>query len=104
MKGWTDEVVPIIGELDILAYAQLTDITKDAAYSGEKYELLQDTGFRYYLGFCEDGNPWASITDNYVRQGRILVTGSNLAHHADWFTNMFDAASVLDTTRGNVPG
>lgn len=104
MKGWTDEVVPVIGSPDVLAYAQLTDITKDSVYSGEKYEMLQDLGFRYYLGFCEDGNPWASITDNYVRQGRILVTGSNLAHHADWFTNMFDAASVLDSTRGNVPG
>lgn len=104
MNGWTEEVVPIIGKLDILTYAQLSDITNDPTYSGEKYEALRDLGFRYYLGFCNDGRPWANITDNYVRQGRIMVTGSNLAHHADWFTNMFDAASVLDATRGNVPG
>ncbi len=101
--GWTNEVVPILGNIDILAYAQLTDITDDPTYSGEKYQALYDTGFRYYLGFCEDGQPWATITDNYVRQGRILVTGSSLAHHADWFANLFDASSVLDTTRGNVP-
>ena len=104
MNSWTEEVVPIIGQLDILTYAQLTDISTDPVYSGEKYETLQNLGFRYYLGFCEDGKPWASITDSYVRQGRIMVTGSNLAHHSDWFTNMFDASSVLDSTRGNVPG
>ncbi len=104
MNSWTEEVVPVLGHMDILTYAQLTDITTDTVYSGEKYETLRDLGFRYYLGFCEDGTPWASITDSYVRQGRIMVTGSNLAHHSEWFTNMFDASSVLDSTRGNVPG
>ncbi|MBE7002061.1 MAG: hypothetical protein E7421_05125 [Ruminococcaceae bacterium] len=104
MSGWTNEVVPILGNIDILTYAQLTDITTDPVYSGEKYDTLYNLGFRYYIGFCEDGKPWASITDRYVRQGRIMVTGSNLAHHSDWFTNLFDVSSVLDTTRGNVPG
>ncbi len=104
MNAWTNEVVPIIGNLDILTYAQLTDITSDPTYSGEKYETLYNLGFRYYLGFCEDGQPWATVTNGYVRQGRLMVTGSNLAHHADWFTNYFDASSVLDSTRGNIPG
>ena len=103
LNNWTNEVVPILGNLDILAYAQLTDITTEQAYTGEKYEALKELGFRYYLGFCEDGQPWTTITDDYVRQGRILVTGAALAHHADWFTDLFDASSVLDTTRGNVP-
>lgn len=103
MNGWTTEVVPILGKIDILTYAQLTDISNDNTYSGEKYQALQDLGFRYYLGFCQDGNPWATITDSYVRQGRILVTGANLAHHSDWFTNLFDTSTVLDSTRGNVP-
>jgi len=103
MRGWTSEVVPVLGQVDILTYAQLTDITTDATYSGEKYQALQDLGFRYYLGFCEEGTPWTTITDTYVRQGRILVTGSSLAHHSDWFANLFDASVVLDPTRGNVP-
>lgn len=104
LNGWVNEVVPILGNIDILAYAQLTDITKETVYSGEKYDTLRNLGFRYYLGFCEDGKPWASITNEYVRQGRILVTGSALAHNANWFASMFDAASVLDSTRGSVPG
>ena len=104
LNGWTDEVVPILGDVDVFTFAQLTDITTDPVYSGEKYELLNNSGFRYYLGFCEDGKPWVSITDNYVRQGRIMVTGSNLAHQSAWFTNLFDPSSVLDSSRGNIPG
>lgn len=103
LTGWVNEVVPILGNINILTYAQLSDITTDPAYSGEKYETLRDTGFRFYLGFCTDGKPWATITNDYVRQGRIMVTGANLAHHADWFTGLFDASMVLDTNRGNVP-
>ncbi len=104
LNGWTNEVVPILGNIDKLVYAQLTDITNDEIYSGEKYDTLKNVGFRYYLGFCDDGKPWISITNEYVRQGRILVTGSALTHNANWFAGMFDAASVLDTTRGTVPG
>ncbi len=104
LQDWANEAVPIIGELDILVYAQQSDITSDQFYSGEKYELLRNAGFRYFLGFCNGGAPWATITNDYVRQGRLMVTGSNLAYHADWFASLFDAASVLDSSRGTVPG
>lgn len=102
LMSWMDEVVPIIGSTDILVYAQLTDITEEEVYSGDKYTALQELGFRYYLGFCEEGTPWASVTDNYVRQGRILVTGASLTHHSAWFANLFDAALVLDKTRPEI--
>lgn len=103
LQSWADEVVPLLGEMDILVYAQLSDITNEATYSGERYELLYNNGFRYFLGFCSDGQSWATLTNQYVRQGRIMVTGSNVAHHPDWFDGLFDAASVLDPTRGNIP-
>lgn len=104
LQDWANEAAPIIGDLDILVYAQQADITTDQFYSGAKYELLRNAGFRYFLGFCNDGAPWATITNEYVRQGRLMVTGSNLAYHADWFASLFDAASVLDPSRGVVPG
>jgi len=103
LNGWTEDVTPILGNVNILAYAQNSDITSEELYSGEKFETLQQLGFRYYLGFCTNGKPWATVTDGYVRQGRILVTGSNLAHHADWFSTLFDPTTILDTTRGNIP-
>jgi len=103
LQAWTDSVAPILGNTDVLTYAQMGDIADKGTYSGDKFNTLQDYGFRYYLGFCTDGQPWAVVADNYVRQGRILVTGSNLAYHSDWFANLFDAASILDTTRGTIP-
>ena len=103
LNKWNDEVATILGQFDIFTFAQNSDISTEVTYSGDKFNTLYDSGFRFYIGFCEDGTPWTTITDNYVRQGRIMVTGSNLAHKADWFTNMFDASSVLESTRGNVP-
>ncbi len=104
LQDWANEAVPIIGDLDILVYAQNADITTDQFYSGAKYDLLRNAGFRYFLGFSTNGAPWTTITNDYVRQGRLMVTGSNLAYHADWFASMFDAASVLDSSRGTIPG
>lgn len=103
LSGWTAEVLPILGNVDILAYAQLSDLSGSGTYGSEKHQVLQDAGFRFYLGFCEDGTTWATVDDNYVRQGRILVTGSNMAHHADWFEGIFDAEAILDESRGDVP-
>ena len=103
LSKWNDEVVSILGQFDIFTFAQNSDISTEVTYTGDKFDALYSNGFRFYIGFCEDGTPWTTITDSYVRQGRIMVTGSNLAHKADWFTNMFDASSVLDSNRGNVP-
>jgi len=103
LSGWRSEVIPIIGATDMLVYAQLSDIASDMNYSGETYNLLRDNGFHYYLGFCNQAHPWVYIQDDYVRQGRLLVTGASLAHHAEWFNGMFDAAAILDSARGDVP-
>lgn len=103
LNWWTAEVTPILGNVEILALAQLSDLSGTSGYGSQKHEILQQNGFRIYLGFCADGNTWASVNDNYVRMGRILVTGSNIAHHPDWFTGIFDATSILDPSRGDVP-
>lgn len=98
LSGWTKEATPILGDIDVLVFAQNSDISAQGAYSGEKYNLLKDNGFRYFLGFCDNGKPWALVNDNYIRQGRLLVGGANIAQHTDWFNGMFDA-SVLDSAR-----
>lgn len=101
LEAWNNEVVPILGTLDILVYAQNSDISSDEAYSGEKFTTLTNAGFRYFLGFCKDGKQKTLVADSYVRQGRILVTGGNLTGHSDWFTPYFDASSVLDEARNS---
>lgn len=102
LDQWNKEVAPLIGTLDMLVFAQRSDISDSTAYSGERYELLKNQGFRYYLGFSNDGNPWASITDDYVRQGRIMVAGATLKHHSGWYSGILDPSTVLDPTRGEI--
>lgn len=98
---WTSEVLPIITESSTIVFAQNSDLSDGLIYMGDKHNTLQDAGFRYYIGFCTDGQPWTIIVDDYVRQGRVMVSGSTLSNNPEWFTDLFDASLVLDTeTRG----
>lgn len=99
LSNWNAEVVPLLGGMDILVYAQKSDIAPGPGYSGEKFTLLKDSGFNYFMGFCSDSEPWVEIGDNYVRQGRILVSGDALESSPSWFEGLFDAATVLDQAR-----
>lgn len=104
LTQWLTEALPILGQVDTMVFAQNSDITNTEVYSGEKFTTLQSAGFRYYLGFCTDGQAWAAVNSTYVRQGRILVSGSHMAYHADWFADLFDTSAVLDTDiRGTIP-
>ena len=103
LELWNTEVAPLIGTIDTLVYAQRSDIADSSTvYSGERYDLLRNQGFRYYLGFSNDGSPWTEISNDYVRQGRIMVAGATLKHHSDWFSGIFDPATVLDASRGEI--
>ena len=104
LDKWATEVSPILGAVDTLVLARNSDISNmSAAYSGEKFSALQSYGFTHYLGFCTDGTTWFTAASDHIRQGRLMVTGSNLAHHADWFTGIFDPSTILDASRGNIP-
>ena len=94
---WTGEVLPIITEAKTMVFTQHSDLSDGLIYTGDKYNSLQQAGFYYYLDFCTDGQPWTTIAEDSIRQGRILVNGTNLYNNAHWFTEMFDAASVIDT-------
>ena len=99
MGKWNDEVVPIIGNLDTFVFAQNSDINSGILYSGEKYDYLKSLGFNTFMGFCTDGDSFTFISEEYVRQGRILVSGENMIHNDHWFTNIFNPAEVLDEAR-----
>lgn len=104
LNQWLSECLPILGQVDTMVFAQLSDITNTEVYSGDKFTALQNAGFRYYLGFSTDGTPWSIIGENYVRQGRILVSGANMAHNSQWFNGLFDTEYVLDRElRGDIP-
>ena len=48
------------------------------------------------------GTSGGTLGKDYILQKRLCVTGSNMAN-TNIYSSLFDAASILDTTRGNVP-
>lgn len=99
LKKWTTEVTPILGQTEILVYAQGSQLE---TYEGTKYNVLKNAGFRYYLGFA-DGLTGSQLGAEYLLQQRITVTGTQMAHEQSLYTGLFDPFSVLDPQRGNVP-
>ena len=101
IASWKMEIMPVVGTLDTIVYAKSSDISATGAYTGGKYNVLSEAGFRYFIG--NGTSPSADVTSSYVRQKRIMVTGQYMAHTATMYTNYFDAKSVLNSQRGNVP-
>ncbi len=99
IANWQQKVEPIVGKVDTFVFAQGADLAQSGAYSGEKFDILHEAGFRYFVGFCNDGKAWAGSYDDYFRQGRILVNAPNMKKYAQWFAGMFDTELVLDAAR-----
>jgi len=98
LQEWTDQIKPVLGEVDILVFARTSDI---GDYSGAKFDILYSYGFRYFLR--HGSLPYAEINNTYVRQSHLLVTGENMAWNAEMFAGLFDPRSVLHPERGQVP-
>ena len=101
IASWKMEIMPVVGTLDTIVYAKNSDISATGAYTGGKYNVLSEAGFRYFIG--NGTSPSGDVTSSYVRQKRILVTGSYMAHTATMYSKYFDAKAVLNSLRGNVP-
>ena len=100
IQKWQEEAEPIVGKLDVLVYAQNSDISGKEAYAGERFEVLYEAGFRTFVGFASDGNPWLAPYGGYIRQGRIMVSGETLKNQPQWFASMFDSVKLITDSRG----
>ena len=98
---WTSEIASVIGTVDTLVYIRNTDIQSAGTYNTNKYNVLDEAGFRYFISGGSKSS--ANVTADYVRQNRVTVSGTQMAHTATMYTNFFDAKSVLNSQRGNVP-
>ena len=47
ITNWTAEVLPILGEAQTLVYAKSSDISTTGDYTGSKYSVLYNAGFRF---------------------------------------------------------
>ena len=101
IDAWNKEIVPVLGTVDTIVYAKSSDIASAGAYSGGKYTVLYNAGFRYFIG---SGNKASTdIYTDYVRQNRIMVTGTQMAYTNTMYSAYFDSKAVLNAQRGTVP-
>lgn len=98
LEKWTQEVKPLLGDVDILVYPY-DDIGNSNLYTGNKYNLLSEYGFTYFVSKDSATKAWGQITDDYCRMMRREVGGSLLNQSASWFEDLFDASKVLDSNR-----
>lgn len=101
MDLWVKEVTPILGACDTIIFAKGTDISTGTNYIGNKFNVLFDKGFRYFIGASEVA--WAEVNTTYVRQTRVMVTGKNMTNAASNYARYFDAKSVLSSKRNETP-
>ncbi|MBR4863483.1 MAG: hypothetical protein IKU07_02810 [Oscillospiraceae bacterium] len=105
MQKWSSEVTPILGETDIFVFSRNSDLENPGLpYTDDRSQVLMDAGYTRYLGFCDADQSWFYADEGYIRMGRILVTGSSMAYHPEWYSGLFDATAILDPDRGTVPG
>lgn len=97
LRKWAEEIAPWIGNVDVLVFARDGDLGDENVYSGSKFNVAYNAGFRFFMGSGD--TPWNQVNDLYVRHNRICVTGNNLKKNAELFAGMFDAATVLDSAR-----
>ena len=102
---WAEQVTPILGDVDILVYPYGDDIYDGitSVYDSEKYNVLYNAGFRYFVGMNNDMPASAQVTDEYFRHTRRWVTGAKMAYAPESFEDLFNPATVLNNQRGEVP-
>lgn len=99
MQNWSSQITPVLGEVDVMVYARTSDIDD---YSGNKFNVLYDAGFRYFV--TNGTSPKTDINSTFVRQTRLMVTGNAMAWSSNQFTGYFDCNVVLDmANRKSVP-
>ena len=98
IQKWQSQIVPVIGDVDIIVFARTTDIDD---YSGAKFKVLRDAGFGIMVN--NGTAPYAEINPDFVRQTRLMVTGNAMGWYSNRFAGYFDCNLVLDSSRGNIP-
>ena len=102
LQSWTQQITPIIGNIDTFVFAQACDLSD---YTGASFNVMYQTGFRYYISNGKE--PRTEVNNTYVHQNRLMVTGENMVWYSTRFTDkgLFDPNIVVDMTArgGNVP-
>ena len=94
IDNWLKYVGSLTGPADILFYPYGAEVE----YPGEKLNYLIDHGFCYLCGLWGDTD-FRELGDLYMRMTRRFIDGYTLVNAPVYFTQFFDASSVIDDDR-----
>ena len=95
LQKWEDKILPMLGDYgcNILVYAREADIAdKDATYSGSKFNVMYNAGYRFFLG--ANSELYSQIGDQYVRHDRLCITGEYLSKYPERYEGIFDPSAL----------
>ena len=100
LKNWNNQIVPVLGEVNVLVYAQTSDI---GDYTGNKFTVLHNAGFRFFV--TNGDTATTTVNSTFIKQTRLMVTGNSLAWKSSTFSELFDCNAVLNLAArgGQVP-
>ncbi len=96
LEKWAKEITPVIGNVDILVYALGSDISD---YNGSKYNVMANAGFKYFLSNTTNSIPTMEVNVSFVRQYRIMVTGTLMVNSPDSLSQYFTVSQILNNNR-----
>ena len=94
IDDWLKYIGSLTGPADILFYPYGAEVE----YPGEKLNYLIDRGFYYLCGLWGDTD-FRELGDLYMRMTRRFIDGYTLVNAPVYFTQFFDASSVIDDDR-----
>ena len=94
IDDWLKYIGSLTGPSDILFYPYGAEVE----YPGEKLNYLIDHGFCYLCGLWGDTD-FRELGDLYMRMTRRFIDGYTLVNAPVYFTQFFDASSVIDDDR-----
>jgi len=98
VKRWDNQVAPIVGKTEILFYPYGLDIGSVDYYSGDKYQVLSDAGYRFFCNM-DASEYWVQLRDGYMRQARRVLDGYRLEYGEEFFDDLFDVNEIIDEAR-----
>ncbi len=96
LEKWKNNIVPVIGDVDILVYALASDISD---YNGSKYNVMANAGFKYFISNTTNSIPTMEVNTGFVRQYRIMVTGTLMVNSPNNLSDYFNVAEILSNER-----
>ncbi len=100
-QNFLENVIPIIGETNILIYAHGSDIAVGVdpyAADNDKFQYLHSVGFEFFCPVDSISN-WTVYAADHVRQGRKNLDGYRMYYNPELVDDLFDVEDILDPAR-----